>query len=168
MQRILEDQNEYRHRPDPYYRNAYSATKESRLRLLQFKIIHNIFPSNLLLYRMKIKDSNKCDFCEEIATIEHMFFSCRDLKIFWNFIKSKMDAIFSQRKTINLKDALFDFHFETNTSHKVNEANHLLLLAKSCISKKQVGTRSQSPVLFLEYEINLRKKHFPSLNLIQE
>ena len=117
---------------------------------------------------MKIKDSNKCDFCEEIATVEHMFYSCRDLKNFWNVIKSKLDVIFSQRTTITLKDALFGFHFETNTSLKVNEANHLLLLAKFCISKKQAGTILQIPVLFLEHEINLRKMHFPTLNLIQE
>ena len=117
---------------------------------------------------MKIKDSSKCDFCEEIDTIEHMFFTCSDLNNFWIAIKSKMAIIFSQRTIIILKEALFGFTFDTSISTKVNEANHLLLLSKSCISKKKAGSRLQSLVILLENEISLRKKHFPTLNFIQE
>ena len=42
---------------------AITASKESRLRLLHFKVLHNIYPTNILLYKMKIKTTNKCEYC---------------------------------------------------------------------------------------------------------
>ena len=63
-----------------HYIIANKSTKESRLRLLHFKILHNIFPSNILLNRMGIKDSERCDYCGEIDVIEHMYPSERFLE----------------------------------------------------------------------------------------
>ena len=37
-----------------YFGIAVTASKESRLRLIHIKILHNIYPTNILLYKMKI------------------------------------------------------------------------------------------------------------------
>ena len=48
------------------------TTKEIQLLELQFKIAHNLYPSNILLQKMKIKNTNRCDYCpHEIDFIEH-------------------------------------------------------------------------------------------------
>ena len=45
-----------------YFGIAITASKESRLRLLHFKILHNIYRTNILLYKMKINTTNKCEY----------------------------------------------------------------------------------------------------------
>ena len=50
---------------NPFYKMAKEAIKESKLILLHFKILHNIYPSNILLNRMGIKDSELCEICRE-------------------------------------------------------------------------------------------------------
>ena len=37
---------------EDYFSIAHESTKESRLRLLHFKFIHNIYPTNILLNKM--------------------------------------------------------------------------------------------------------------------
>ena len=37
-----------------YFGIAITVSKESRLRLIHFKILHNIYPTNILSYKMKI------------------------------------------------------------------------------------------------------------------
>ena len=37
---------------------AFRATKEKRLRVLHFKILHNLYPTNILLCKMKVKENN--------------------------------------------------------------------------------------------------------------
>ena len=36
-----------------HWSNARSVTKESRLRELQWKVLHNIYPTNILLHKMQ-------------------------------------------------------------------------------------------------------------------
>ena len=56
-----------------HWKIAHESTKEQRLRLLHWKILHDIYPIDILLNKMKIKESNKCNCCEEINYLEHFF-----------------------------------------------------------------------------------------------
>ena len=40
------------------------STKESRLRELQWKILHNIYPTNILLLKMELANNNRCALCD--------------------------------------------------------------------------------------------------------
>ena len=64
-----------------------TASKESRLRLLYFKILNNIYPTNILLSKMKIKTSDKCEYCKTHDLIEHFFFHCKRLEGFWKCVE---------------------------------------------------------------------------------
>ena len=55
---------------------AHESTKESRLRLLHFKFIHNIHPTNILLNKMGLAATTKCLWCTEIEYIELAFYQC--------------------------------------------------------------------------------------------
>ena len=60
------------------------CTKETRLRVLQWKLVHNIYPTNIMLFKMKKRDNQNCSYCsEEIDYIEHFFFECPPVKLFW-------------------------------------------------------------------------------------
>ena len=56
---------------------ATMCTKETRLRLLHWKLLHNIHPTNIMLYKMRVKENNNCSYCMGILdVIEHFFFEC--------------------------------------------------------------------------------------------
>ena len=67
---------------------AFRATKETRLRVLHWKIRHNIYPTNILLCKMKEKENNKCTYCDKLCRLYWTFLlwmSCcsRFLAIHW-------------------------------------------------------------------------------------
>ena len=61
---------------DRTWQNLFTQIKETKLIQLQWKILHNIYPTNILLHKIGIKLSERCDFCEEIDVVEHTFFRC--------------------------------------------------------------------------------------------
>ena len=145
---------------NPNYKMANFATKESRLRLLHFKILHNIYPSNILLRKMGIKDSDLCDFCKERDVVEHMFINCKLLEGFWSMvfitIYNHTNESFSQSDNA----ILFGYNYDSIkvAKEKTNIANHILLIAKLSISKFRYGKIKNLNYIF-ESEINLRKKY---------
>ena len=65
-----------------YFEVAITASNESSLRLHHLKILHNIYPTNILLYKMNIKTTNKCDYCKMFDFIELLFIHCQKLQAF--------------------------------------------------------------------------------------
>jgi hypothetical protein len=75
---------------------ARHTTKETRLRELHWKILHNIYPTNILLQKMKIKQTDLCEYCKtNVDYTEHFFFECDHLKPFWKvtelYLLQKLD-----------------------------------------------------------------------------
>ena len=73
-----------------------NQVKESRLKALNWKVLHNIYPNNIILQKMGISESRSCTFCNEIDYPEHfllMFQSknplSRDPKIYQSSFGSK-------------------------------------------------------------------------------
>ena len=73
------------------------ATKSCYLRYLHYKIISRIFPTNRLLFAMKITSSSECSFCQgETETLSHLFWNCPDVQ---KFIKEVITYIKQQYYT---------------------------------------------------------------------
>ena len=141
-----------------FYSTGFLATKESRLRLLHFKIIHHIYPTNIILEKMKIKESSKCDNCPEIETLDHLFFKCIKLKDFWIFISEKVSSTLESRFALNVVNVLFGITPNDTEADmkKINEANQILLIAKMCISKSKFSTGKSLRYIY-EFETCLRQ-----------
>ena len=46
-----------------------------------------------MLFKFKKVDSPLCDFCgKELGTIEHLFFHCKKVSMYWNDLKSVLDS----------------------------------------------------------------------------
>ena len=57
-------------------------TKDTKLQIFQYQILHNILVTNSKLVYYKIKTSNLCTFCNESKeTIIHLFFECKKTKL---------------------------------------------------------------------------------------
>ena len=64
------------------------VTKETMLQVLQWKMLHDIFPTNMLQCKMKVRDDRMCSYCNDVIDyIEHFFFDCPTIKKFWNYIE---------------------------------------------------------------------------------
>ena len=145
----------------PFYKMAQSATKESKLRLLHFKILHNIYPSNILLNRMGIKETELCEICGVTDFIEHMFIHCTQLKGFWKKVFQLIQNYTNEKFPISDNNILFGFNYENlkATKRKINTANHILLVAKMSVSKMRYGSIKNIDLIF-EAEMSIRKKYF--------
>ena len=63
------------------------VTTNSKLRSLQYNIVHRIFCCNYNLYLWKIVEKSECWYCNEVDTLEHYFFSCEQRKIMWKEVE---------------------------------------------------------------------------------
>ena len=68
------------------YDIPFKVTKDIRLSIFQFKIIHHILPTNSTLYRDKIKDHDKCHLCTQTQTLRHLFVSCSECSGFLEYV----------------------------------------------------------------------------------
>ena len=85
---------------DNFWSIAFRATKETRLRVLHWKILHNIYPTNILLCKMKIKE-NKCTAV--VDYIEHF----PAVLAFWRYIELHILITFNVHIHLTVTDILF-------------------------------------------------------------
>lgn len=141
-----------------HWEAVFKATKETRLRVLQWKILHNIYPTNILLNKMGIANSNKCNACtaDEIDYIEHFFFSCAKIHTVWKIVEKEINTRIGSHIPISKSIALLGYH--DDSSHTAKERatiNWLITLAKMCISKYRYGDNIRIDLIF-EKELRLR------------
>ena len=72
---------------------SHKCCSEVKLRQLQWKILHRIYPTNTLLFKMKIKDKEECDFCNEKDDLIHFLLAVQSRKRFGVRLKRKLAAI---------------------------------------------------------------------------
>lgn len=68
------------------YRMPFECLRETKYQSLQYRVVHRIIPCNYLLYRYKIKDSDKCEHCNRTDDIMHYFCTCEKSMALWNRI----------------------------------------------------------------------------------
>ena len=96
----------------------------------QYKIIHDYIPTNKLLYKMKFKDSSRCNFCNmyEQNTF-HMLYNCFVIKNFWFRVMDWLRTSYQINVTIDLKCVIFG-------DSKIDDfVNSVILYGKLFISK---------------------------------
>ena len=143
---------------------ANKATKEIKLRVLHYKLIHNIYPTNIVLNRMKIKSSELCDSCGVADYIEHFFIHCNLLLGFWKIVENTIRQ-YTNITNIHLTEEnilLGVDESELKTSkNNLGKINLIILIAKMSISKFKcslIETHLGLQMLF-ESELSFREKY---------
>jgi hypothetical protein len=134
---------------------ARSVTKEERLRLLQWKILNNIYPTMILLHKMKIYDSNRCRSCGEIDYLEHFFWYCPKLIPFWNNVKESIFRVTGLNIDLSETDVMFGYEIDSQNNRYIKIINHILLIAKMVISKFRYG-HIVNIIFAFQYDLQLR------------
>ena len=146
-----------------YYDIAMNTTSETRLRLLHFKILHNIYPTNIMLQKMKIKDSTLCQTCGVIDYIEHFFADCKLIKNFWCFICNKILMHTGILLNLTRKHIIFGVissDFNNIKKSCLRFINYIILMGKMSISKLKYGKINNIYTIF-DYEWQLRERYIP-------
>ena len=137
---------------------ASETTQEVRLRVLQWKILHNIYPTNILLHKMKIREDNKCSDCRDVVDIiEHFFFECPSLYKFWQDVEQYMLKETGKVTRLSITDVLFGLDNNRFQKSIRNKLNHIILIAKMSISIfRKTNGRAPLSVIFQNH-LRLRR-----------
>ena len=104
------------------------CVKNNKLKDLQFKINHQILPSNKLLRQMNKIESNKCTFCglyEE--SYKHLFHDCVNVNYLWSNIRDNLDNLWFEN--INDKMVLLGYDLSNEQDNHV-QLNKVILYVK--------------------------------------
>ena len=121
------------------YLLPFKTTLDTKLREFQYKILNRILYTNKMLFKFKKVDSPLCDFCEkELETIEHLFFHCPKVCMFWDDLKVLLNSV-NITVRFDIKDVLFGILDKDNISILVN---YILLESKYFIYRCKLNKSS--------------------------
>ena len=126
--------------------------------MFQYKIFHNILPTQIRQHRDGISDSDLCPFCKsEKQTLTHLFVNCNKTTSFW---KTFQDLWYKKTQEILLlnQSKIFYGSFE-KTSHW-QALNYSIILAKYYIfcSNGQDEPSFQGFLLRLQDKLQILKE----------
>ena len=136
---------------------AIDVTKETRLRVLHWKILHNIYPTNIILNKMQVKENNKCSYCPNtVDFMEHFFFSCPIVREFWRFIENMIFYKTGTQICFSTTAILFGIDKTTRTKENYHFINVIILIGKMAVSIFKKTESSLTIQHIFERELKMR------------
>jgi hypothetical protein len=71
-----------------YYFQIIKIIRDTKIRSFQYKLIFNLVPCNLYLYKIGRSDTFTCNFCTKVDNNIHYFYNCNGTKLFWNGVQN--------------------------------------------------------------------------------
>ena len=144
---------------------APSCTSEVKLLQLQWKILHNIYPTGTLLKKMKIRQTENCQICGERDSLSHFFAECPIAKKIWREVELVIYNLSGIKIKLNEKMVMVGIlkgdDIVLCNPKSLDIINRVILIGKHTISKFKVDN-SGNPLILLENELwirNLLKNH---------
>ena len=135
---------------------SHKSSTEIKIRQLQWKILHKIYPTGTLLFKMKIKDGENCGFCDERDTLIHFFANCAVSKKLWSEAEKKISSYLGQIFKLSEKIIIFGLLCCESLSQKeVKYINEICLVGKLSISKFKFHKTGRIELTF-ENELRIR------------
>ena len=108
----------------------YKTSIDTSLRNFQFKFLHRKITTNEFLYKIGVKSSPMCSFCDNhIQTISHLFWKCTFVASFW---KDLIEWLYKKGIYIeHLSDS--DIFFGVKSSNNFLLLNTVILRAKKFV-----------------------------------
>lgn len=121
--------------------NVYKATRETKLKILHFKIINWIIPCGTYLQQLRILQDDLCAFCGLQDSLPHFFYDCARNKPFWQAVCRWFEGVEDLRLTsINCKHFLFGI---PQLDPKGKKINAILISVKFYIHRQRLFHQGQ-------------------------
>ena len=118
-----------------------NTTSDTKLRWLQFRILHYIITTNRSVSKFIIGQDSNCSFCgAHSETIKHLFWQCRLVQHFWNDLSSSINKKCSHAHNFKFNEKLVLFG-KCDMIRTDNTCDLIILLAKSFIYRCKVQGR---------------------------
>ena len=97
------------------YKLPFCSTKDTKLIIFQFKLLHRRLATNDFLNKIGIKDNDICTFCRtEKETLFHLFWSCSETSCFWQgFMKWLAESQIKLKSDIFTPDIIIGLRSDT-------------------------------------------------------
>ena len=130
------------------YSVPFVATKEIKLSMFQYKIIHNILYTNAVLHKMKKVEDPFCPYCPNVEqTVTHLFVFCPIAVSFWSDFTGWYQCISKETLTLGKKEIMYGI---LNNWSSCSALNHLIniLIGKYLIYCKAINRVNFIFILF--------------------
>ena len=124
------------------YKLPFKTVSEPYLQSFQYKVINRILNCNERLKKWNIKDSEKCDYCDNVDTIEHHLHTCEESQKIWCHLQKWLLDNLGTSLPFTVCEVMFGL--TTMSSVEFNIINFLILLTKWYINR----TKSQNQKLY--------------------
>ena len=133
---------------------VFKITKETKLSIFQFKLVHNILPHRILLHKMGIVVSPGCLDCNNPETVSHMLVSCPMLEMFWSNALSWWNTNSVYKVSFNEFHILFGYNADDRKTYLLN---YYFLTGKFYIFRQKLNKALPTFTSFLAF---LKEKVF--------
>ena len=98
--------------------------------MFQYKIIHNILPTQASLFRSNLAENDVCTLCNlESQSLSHMLFSCTVSSSLWNLFTRWWQKTFGNHISLTETIILYGWHQEPGSNTWI-ALNYSLIIAK--------------------------------------
>ena len=132
-------------------------TKDIRLTIFQFKIVHHILATNATLFQDKIIQHDKCHLCDQKQTLNHLFVSCLDVQAFWQSFSRWWNVKNDDFLILNDETIIYGF---TNDFSQQLGLNLCLIIAKYyiyCASRDGEKYYFEAFLAYLKSKLSIEK-----------
>ena len=146
-------------RLSPLCWHLIAKIKDSRLRVLSWKIIHNIYPTGVTLLKQQIRKSDICPHCTEdkTDTLEHFFVDCATVRPIW--LEIRANILFHTGMLVDLSHQVILISpslIPNIPRFQLLFVNQIIAIGKHCISKYKANNKVKLLELF-QKELSVRK-----------
>ena len=136
---------------DIIHQIPFKVTRVTALQTMQYKVIHRIITCNYWLNKLKIVDSEKCNFCNSIDTVIHHLITCDSMLAYWSsFLRWWNSLGYPELALISETDILFGYP-RWDKEGKI--LNICILLSKKIILRSKLLKKKP---FFYEFQKELR------------
>ena len=129
------------------YKLPFRITRETKLSIFKYEIIHNILLCRNLLYKMNISESPLCQFCNEVESLLHTLVNCPNIQDYWNSVLLWWN---NQNNDIYNFDELGIMYGYDPGSSSSYIFNYYILLSKRHVFLQKYDHKLPNLFLFLE------------------
>jgi len=131
-----------------YFMIPHASGVSNKVKEAQYKILHSYVATNMLLYKMKVNPSSRCNFCFLYRQdLNHLIFECMVVKNVWFKIKGWLLEVFDIHVDFSLKDVLLGSLKESQFVNKI------ILHGKYYILKCKYQDKTPNIDNFIDYLI---------------
>ena len=131
------------------------TTKDTKLRWLQFRILHNILTTNRSVSKYEEDQIDLCSFCSKHSeTIQHLLYSCDVVKKFWGQLFDIIDKRCGHANNFKVNERFIIFG-ESEHMYSDEISDLIILLAKMFIYRAKVQKTNLILRTFLKDVFNI-------------